>query len=165
MNDILYSPWRIKYILSEKENHCIFCLDHDESDDPKHFIIKRTKHSFVMLNAYPYNNGHIMIIPKKHCKSLQELDQDEISDLFNLVKETEMVVRAAYNPEGINIGINMGRAAGAGIDDHLHVHLVPRWNGDVNFMTVIGETRVIPEAFESAYSKLKEQFDNVERRK
>lgn len=162
MKDILYSPWRINYILSEKDDKCIFCVDPKTEKDSDHFIITRSKYSFVILNAYPYNNGHLMIVPNRHCSSLADLPEEEINDLFQLVTLTERVVRKAYNPDGINIGINLGKAAGAGIDDHLHVHLVPRWIGDVNFMTVIGGTRVIPEAFQKAYNQLKEQFDKVE---
>ncbi len=160
MSDILYSPWRIKYILSEKEDRCIFCGKPSEENDRKHFIIYRSAHSFVMINMYPYNNGHLMIVPNRHCSKLTDLPTEELNDLFQLLQTTEGIIRRCYNPEGINIGMNLGKAAGAGIDDHLHIHIVPRWVGDVNFMTVIGGTRVIPESFERAYDKLKEQFDN-----
>ena len=159
--DILYSPWRIKYILSEKEKGCIFCIKPKEEEDKKNLILYRSKHSFVIMNVYPYNNGHIMVVPNKHVPTLQQLNDEEIFDLFKLLQLSEKVIKEVYKPDGINIGMNLGKAAGAGIDEHLHIHIVPRWNGDVNFMTVVGGYRVIPEAFESSYYKLKEAFDNT----
>ncbi len=160
MSDILYSPWRLKYILSKETTECIFCLDSEKSKDQDHYIIYRSDHSFVMLNMFPYNNGHLLIVPNRHTASLSELNDEELFDLLRTLKRTERIVNRVYDPDGINIGLNLGRAAGAGIDKHLHIHLVPRWSGDVNFMTVTGGTRVIPEAFDRAYSQLKEQFDN-----
>ncbi len=158
----LYSPWRIDYILSEKEKGCIFCLKPNQDDDAKNGILFRGKLCFVILNLYPYNNGHIMVVPYKHVSSLYELSPEEINDLFSTVRIAEKVLRNCYRCEGMNIGINEGNAAGAGIAEHIHVHLVPRWVGDVNFMTVVGGKRVIPEAFEVTYRKLKEQFDKFE---
>lgn len=160
MNDVLYSPWRLKYILSEKDEKCIFCVKPSEKNDEKHLIPFRSEHSFVILNAYPYNNGHLMVVPNKHVSTLNQLNKTEIDDLFETVQLCERVIKQVYDPDGMNIGMNLGRAAGAGIDDHIHVHIVPRWNGDVNFMTAVSGTRVIPESFEQAFSKLKEQFDN-----
>lgn len=160
MNDILYSPWRLNYILSEKDKSCIFCCKPQDNDDEKHLILYRSTHSFVILNLYPYNNGHLMIVPNKHVSRLEELDNNEITDLFCLLRLTEKVLNKVYHPDGLNIGMNIGKAAGAGIDDHLHVHIIPRWNGDCNFMTSVNGTRVIPEAFEQTYSKIKEEFDN-----
>lgn len=160
MSDILYSPWRLKYILSKKDEDCIFCIKPPENDDEKHLILYRSKYCFVILNAFPYNNGHLMVVPNKHVSSLNELNKADINDLFQTVQLCEKVIIMVYDPDGINIGMNLGKAAGAGIDDHLHVHIVPRWNGDVNFMSAVGGTRVIPESFELSYAKLKEQFDN-----
>jgi len=117
------------------------------------------------MNVYPYNNGHLMVVPQKHVPNLNDLNQGEITDLFTTVQLTEKVLTKVYSPDGINIGMNLGKAAGAGIDEHLHVHIVPRWIGDVNFMSALGETRVIPESFETAYLKLKEQFDNAKTEK
>ena len=159
--NILYSPWRIKYILSEKEKGCIFCIKPSEDNDEKNLILYRSKHSFVIMNIYPYNNGHIMAVPMRHTSTLQDLSDEELFDLMKTVKLSEKVIKTVYHPDGMNIGINLGKAAGAGIDEHLHIHIVPRWNGDVNFMTVVGGFRVIPEAFESSYIKLKEAFDNT----
>ena len=160
MNDILYSPWRLQYILSNKDKECIFCVKPSENSDEKHLILHRSEYCFVIMNIFPYNNGHLMVVPNRHVPNLNELDKKEIDDQFETVQLCEKVITKVYNPDGINIGMNLGKAAGAGIDEHLHVHIVPRWNGDVNFMTAISGTRVIPESFEQAYSKLKEQFDN-----
>ncbi|MCD4795729.1 MAG: HIT domain-containing protein [Candidatus Cloacimonetes bacterium] len=160
MKDILYSPWRIKYILSKKEKECIFCLKPSAEHDEKHLILYRSKNSFVIMNAFPYNNGHLMVVPNKHASELNDLSTDEICNLFETVRLCEKVLKKVYSPDGLNIGLNLGKSAGAGIDDHLHVHIVPRWSGDVNFMTTTAGTRVIPESFEKAYKQLKEQFDN-----
>jgi ATP adenylyltransferase len=161
MSDILYAPWRIKYILSNRDKKCIFCLRPSAENDAKHFILHRANHSFVILNMYPYNNGHLMVIPFKHVSSLNDLKNAELADLFQTVQLCEKVLKAHYNPDGINIGLNLGRAAGAGIDTHLHVHIIPRWNGDVNFMTAVNGTRVIPESFERTYSQLKKHFESA----
>ena len=158
--DVLYSPWRMDYILSEKDNKCIFCLKPNEQDDKRHLILFRSEYSFVIMNLYPYNNGHLMVVPNKHVSKLSNISKIELNDLFETVQLTEKMINKTYNPDGINIGMNLGKAAGAGIDQHLHVHLIPRWNGDVNFMTAINTTRVIPESFDKAYFRLKEQFDN-----
>jgi len=160
MSDILYSPWRLQYILSNKDKECIFCVKPSEDNDKKHLILFRSNFCFVIMNIFPYNNGHLMVVPSKHVPNLNGLNQEEINDLFQTVQLCENVITKVYNPDGLNIGMNLGKAAGAGIDEHIHVHIVPRWNGDVNFMSAIGGTRVIPESFEQAYSKLKEQFDN-----
>ena len=160
MSDILYSPWRLQYILSNKDQECIVCIKPSENNDEKHLILYRSELSFVIMNIFPYNNGHLMVVPKKHTPNLNGLNKEEIDDLFETVQLCENVITKVYSPEGLNMGMNLGKAAGAGIDEHLHVHIVPRWNGDLNFMTAISGTRVIPESFEQAYSKLKEQFDN-----
>lgn len=160
MNDVLYSPWRLQYILGEKEKGCIFCIKPEQNKDQDHLILYRNSLSYVIMNLYPYNNAHLMAVPYRHVSNLNELNTEEITDLFLTVRLCERVLKRVYRCEGINVGINLGKAAGAGIEDHLHVHLVPRWLGDCNFMTVTGGTRIIPESFESAYSKLKEVFDN-----
>jgi ATP adenylyltransferase len=155
----MFTPWRKKYILSTKSDKCIFCAD--ESKDEENMVVYRSEYCFVIINKYPYNNGHLMVVPNRHIKQLNDLAEVEMTDLFNIVKLTEKVIIKEYNPEGINIGINIGKAAGAGIDEHLHVHLVPRWNGDTNFMTTISETRVIPEDLNETYNLVKNQFNNV----
>ena len=158
--NILYSPWRLQYILSAKQNSCIFCFDNNDKD-LDHFVVYRTKHSFVILNLFPYNNGHIMVVPNRHISSLSELSEDELHDLFDTVRLGEIVIKNVYKPEGINVGINLGKAAGAGVDAHLHVHILPRWLGDSGFITSISGTRVIPEEFSRTYKIIKEGFDNV----
>lgn len=164
-NDLLYAPWRLNYILSEKENTCIFCLAQDQKSDEKHLIVYRSTLCFVIMNMYPYNNGHLMVVPQRHIKELSELRQEELGDLFSTVALSERVIKKVYRPEGLNVGINLGKAAGAGVESHLHVHILPRWLGDANFMTTVGATRVIPESFERAYTVLKEQFDNEAKEK
>lgn len=161
----LYSPWRLDYILSDKTDSCIFCCIPEASDDAKNLIPFRSRHCFVMLNLYPYNNGHVMVVPYKHVSSLSQLSKAVLNDLFATVQLTESVLNKVYKCEGMNIGINIGKAAGAGIDGHVHVHLVPRWNGDCNFMTVVGGKRVIPEAFEVAYKKINKAFQTVMQKK
>lgn len=161
MSKYLYSPWRLQYILSEKEKSCIFCVKPKENEDEKHLILYRTTFSFVIMNVFPYNNGHLMVVPKKHVSSLNGLTTEELNDLFQLVRLTEQVLTNVYHCDGLNIGLNLGKAAGAGIDEHLHVHLVPRWNGDCNFMHSINGTRVLPEAFDTAYCRIKEEFDKI----
>ena len=158
--DIIHSPWRLQYILSKKGKECIFCLKPEAGNDEKHFIAYRSDHCFVILNVFPYNNGHIMVVPNRHADSLNSLKKHELNDLFATVQLSEKVLNQVYDPDGMNIGINLGKAAGAGIEQHIHVHLVPRWNGDVNFMSALGGVRVIPESFERAYKLIKEQFDN-----
>ena len=165
MSDILYSPWRLQYVLSKKSEECIFCVKPSEDNDKKHLILYRSESCFVIMNIFPYNNGHLMVVPTKHVPTLNGLNKEEINDLFETVQLCENVITKVYSPDGMNIGMNLGKAAGAGIDEHIHVHIVPRWNGGVNFMSAIGGTRVIPESFDQAYSKLKEQFDNAKTEK
>ena len=139
MSDILYSPWRLQYILSEKEDGCIFCTKPSKKEDKKHLILYRSVHSFVIMNMFPYNNGHLLVVPIQHVSRLNDLDPEEISDLFQTVQLCEKILEKTYSPDGMNIGLNLGRAAGAGIEEHLHVHIVPRWRDDHNFMTVMAD--------------------------
>ncbi|MEA2104340.1 MAG: HIT domain-containing protein [Candidatus Cloacimonadota bacterium] len=156
----LYSPWRIDYILREKEKGCIFCNKPADENDEKHLILKRGLHSYIIMNLYPYNNAHLMVVPFRHVNDLTDLNDDEILEVFRMTKIAEIGLKKAYNPDGFNIGINIGKAAGAGISDHLHIHIVPRWNGDTNFITTIGETRVIPENMQVAFQKLKKALND-----
>lgn len=160
LNRYLYSPWRLDYILSTKADDCIFCCSQDNNCDNKNYIVHRSKFSFVMLNLYPYNNGHVMVIPNRHVSTLTEIPEKELFDLISLIKKTEMILKKLYNCEGLNVGANIGKAAGAGVDQHIHFHMVPRWNGDCNFMTAIGGIRIIPEEFDKAFTKLKAAFAN-----
>ncbi len=157
----LYSPWRLDYIQGDKPQDCILCRFRDSSEDEGNLIVYRGTASYVMLNRYPYNNGHIMLVPHPHVKNLGDLPPEVMSELGRLLQISERVLTNAYNCEGINVGINLGRAAGAGIDEHLHIHLVPRWNGDCNFMSVIGGKRVIPEAFELSYRRLRLEYEKL----
>jgi ATP adenylyltransferase len=155
----LYSPWRLDYILSGKCDGCLFCCKPGAEEDRKNLIVYRSRHCYVIINLFPYNNGHIMVVPLKHAPNLSELPKAVLNDLFATVQLAESVLYDVYKCEGMNIGMNIGKAGGAGVDGHLHVHLVPRWNGDCNFMTTIGGERVIPESFDSAWKKLKSAFD------
>ena len=159
--DVLWAPWRMEYILSDqKEAGCIFCPGPDRDLDEARVILHVGTHSMVMMNRYPYINGHLLVAPCRHVPDLDGLSADEALDLLFTVRRSIRVLRAAMRPEGFNVGINLGRVAGAGVEEHLHFHLVPRWNGDTNCMTVLGEVRVIPEHLQETYRKLKPLFEN-----
>jgi len=153
----LYSPWRYPYLIEQEKKGCIFCIE--PGKDMERLVLYRSKHSFVIMNLYPYNNGHVMVVPNRHLCSLNDLSKDESADLFSTLCLSELIIKQKYNTDGLNIGINLGKAAGAGIDDHLHIHVVPRWFGDSNYMTTTAEVRVIPEDFQQAYINLKKLFD------
>ena len=138
----IYAPWRMEFIRSEKPEGCIFCRESLRSDD---LVLFEGNTAFVMANRYPYISGHLMIIPFRHISQLEDLLSEEKLEIFNLQEMAIRVLKKAMSPDGFNIGINLGKVAGAGIDDHIHVHIVPRWSGDANFMSVVGEVRVIPE--------------------
>jgi ATP adenylyltransferase len=161
--DHLWAPWRMEYILESQEPNpvCIFCSFPAENSDPKNLIAYRSEHCFVMLNKFPYNNGHLMIIPFKHEADLTRLADDIIIDLHHTLSKSIRVLQQVFNPHGWNIGINLGRTAGAGIEDHLHYHLVPRWNGDTNFMPVLADTKVLSEALAKTWEKLNRAFINL----
>ncbi len=153
----IFAPWRIGYIQGPKEQGCVFCRLAKDAPSNKNFILKKNKNTFVMLNLYPYTSGHLMIIPYKHTAVLAELDDETSVELMNEMKVWTEIVKKKLKAEGCNVGMNLGQAAGAGIADHLHVHIVPRWVGDENFMPIIGETKVLPDSMESIYLKLKEE--------
>ena len=151
----LWSPWRMKYIKENKsEEGCVFCKELARLDGPENLIVFRGKFSFVILNRYPYTSGHLMILPFEHRSSIEDLDALTRTEIIELTNISIQVLREIYHPEGFNIGMNIGEAAGAGIAEHLHMHVVPRWQGDTNFMTSLGQTRVLPEALEETYSKI-----------
>jgi ATP adenylyltransferase len=158
MGKNLWAPWRMEYILSEKTNECIFCLDKEETNDKSKLILARSFLSFVIMNRYPYNNGHLMVAPFKHLPAIEALDEDTALDMFMLLKKSVSILRMCLRPEGFNVGINVGKVGGAGIEDHLHIHIVPRWNGDTNFMPVLGDVRVMPEHLDDTYNKLLPHF-------
>lgn len=152
----VWSPWRMKYIMhQEYTTECVFCKALQQPDSPENLIVARGKLSFVILNRFPYTSGHVMVVPYAHQPVLALLDRDIRSELLEMITIAEMVLTKEYNAEGFNIGANIGAAAGAGIADHLHFHIVPRWAGDTNFMSTLGETRVIPEMLEKTFERLK----------
>jgi len=151
----IWAPWRSKFIYSRKRKGCIFCIADKSKDNDDHFVIKKTKLSFMMLNIFPYNNGHIMIAPKAHKGDLKALSGNELKDLMILLRDATALLDKTLKPHGYNIGINLGKKAGAGFPGHLHIHIVPRWEGDTNFMPVVAETKIISESLHSLYKRLK----------
>lgn len=158
--DYLWTPWRYAYITgAKKEQGCVFCLKKDEQDDHKSWIVYRGAHCYVCLNAFPYTSGHVMVIPYDHVDELQKLSREAAHELTDLCQLTEAVLRTLYHPEGINLGMNIGAAAGAGVAGHIHMHVLPRWVADANFMTVVGETRVLPESLDVTWERMKREFE------
>ena len=150
----LWAPWRMEYIESEKPDQCIFCAALVSDDDAAKHVLHRGERCFVMLNAYPYTSGHLMVAPNDHVDSLEELDDETLLELMTLTQLSLAAIREVYGPEGFNLGVNQGKVAGAGVEDHVHLHVVPRWAGDTNFMPVVSVTKVLPESLGHAYSKL-----------
>ena len=151
----LWAPWRMPYIKGPKSGECVFCSKPAWEDDESAGIVNRGEHSFVMLNAFPYTNGHLMISPYLHTGTIEDLDQPTLLELMTLSQRSLAALRSAYRPEGFNVGLNLGKVAGAGFDDHVHLHVVPRWGADSNFMPVIGNARVLPELLGDSYRALK----------
>ncbi|PYP83473.1 MAG: HIT family hydrolase [Blastocatellia bacterium AA13] len=157
--DHLWSPWRYKYIASAAPNAgCVFCRARDGKDDRESFVVWRGAQTFIILNIFPYTSGHLMIVPFEHEASLAALDEATTTEMMETAKRAQIAIVAEYRPDGFNIGMNLGAAAGAGIAEHLHLHVVPRWTGDANFVSIIGETRVLPEDLVVTYEKLKKHF-------
>lgn len=151
----IWAPWRSQFIYNRRKKGCIFCHGRDSKTDKKSFVLKRTANSFSMLNVYPYNNGHVMVAPKRHKRALRDLTTEELTDLMLLLNQTIDVIDKALKPDGYNIGINIGKTAGAGYPGHVHIHIVPRWAGDTNFMPVLSNTKVISESLSCLYRRLK----------
>lgn len=154
----IWAPWRIEYIEMEKQRGCILCQKPAQDKDTENYILFRASLNFVMLNAYPYNPGHLLVAPFRHVAGLEEMTEKERTEHFNIVTRSVEVLKKVLNPEGFNLGINLGKSAGAGIEDHIHSHIVPRWQGDTNFMTTVGDVRVMPQALADSYEKLKGGF-------
>ena len=159
---IIWAPWRIEYVTREKEEGCIFCEKPKERKDRENLILYRGESGYIILNRYPYSNGHVMALPYRHTKDLSELNDVERLELMDLTIKCVEILKV-MTPDGFNIGMNLGRAAGAGIDDHLHFHVVPRWKGDTNFMPVLGDVKVMPEYLDETYLKLSKQLKSMKR--
>lgn len=159
--DHLWTPWRMPYLRGEEPlpADCLFCIKPQESDSEAH-IVHRGELCYVILNRFPYNNGHLMVAPYAHVATLEDLEAETAAELMSLTQLSLRVLRQAYHPEGFNVGANIGSAAGAGVVDHVHVHIVPRWAGDTNYMTSVGETRVIPEWMHQVYDRLRPLFEH-----
>ena len=157
--DYLWTPWRYAYVsTAEKTVGCVFCDAVTAGDDEKTLIVHRAKHCFVILNAYPYTPGHVMVVPYAHLDQLRNLPPEAANEMMSLSQRLESVLRDVYHPDGINLGMNIGKAAGAGIAGHIHMHILPRWVADANFMTVVGETRILPESLDQTWKRLTEAF-------
>jgi ATP adenylyltransferase len=154
--DFLFTPWRYAYVTgAEKTQECLFCWAAAQQNDEKALVVHRAQHCFIMLNAFPYTSGHVMVVPYQHTDQLQTLASPAAYELVELTQKMEGVLRELYKPDGLNLGMNIGKAAGAGVAGHIHMHILPRWVADSNFMTAVGETRVLPEALETTYRRIK----------
>jgi ATP adenylyltransferase len=155
----MWAPWRMSYISNTVTlEGCIFCKAWEEDNDRERLVLARSEHVLIMLNRYPYTGGHLMVVPARHVSDMNDLSDTELLDLMHGVRRAHNLLQATAGPHGFNIGINLGKAGGAGIEDHLHVHIVPRWNGDTNFMSVLGDVRVIPEGLMETYDQLAKEL-------
>ena len=158
----IWAPWRMEYINAPQETgkqHCFLCID--PKDDESALVLLRKERAFAVMNRYPYANGHVMVVPQRHVGLIEEITDDESLDIMGLVRLVSSALRGSFSAQGLNIGMNVGKAAGAGLEEHLHIHIVPRWFGDTNFMPVIGETKVISEHLYESYRKLKEKVHEL----
>ncbi|MCD4655076.1 HIT domain-containing protein [bacterium] len=156
--DIKLAPWRMKYLEGSGISNCFVCEALKQKPDPKNLVLIKTENTAVMLNRYPYNNGHLMIVPLAHVPNLQLLNKLVLCEMMLWIKTSESILQKIYKPDGFNIGINIGTAAGAGLDSHLHIHILPRWSGDTNFMTTVADIRVIPEELPVTWNRLEPHF-------
>ena len=156
----LWAPWRAGFILSKKEKGCIFCKRLKEKDSVKNLIIYRGKKAMVILNKFPYNAGHTMIVPIRHVGQIEKLRQDEVVEFMELTQKAVVIIKNILKPTSMNLGMNLGKASGAGVPGHLHMHIIPRWTGDTNFMPIIGKTKVVSIPLEPIYKKLRKEFTN-----
>jgi ATP adenylyltransferase len=154
----IWAPWRVEYIRMPKPEGCILCQKLLESEDESNLIVSRGRKNFVIMNRYPYNPGHLMVAPYRHIATPEDLTDEELGEHYQIVRDCLRVLRGLFNPPGFNLGMNLGKVSGAGIDQHIHTHIVPRWQGDTNFMPVIAGTKVISEALADTYKKLKSEF-------
>ena len=156
--ELIWAPWRMEYIRMDKSGGCILCEKPREDTDEANYILHRAVNNFIMLNSYPYNPGHLLVASYRHIGSLEALTEEERNEHFEMVSRSIRVLRGAFNPGGFNIGANMGKVAGTGIDDHFHSHIVPRWQGDTNYVPVLADVRVVPQALAETYEILKGKF-------
>jgi ATP adenylyltransferase len=163
MTEYLWTPWRLQYVAGAKHTGCIFCAAVAQQNDRETFIVHRGQRSFVMLNKYPYNNGHLMVVPYEHTAELAALNVETHSELMALIAQSIQWLKLSARPDGFNVGLNLGKSAGAGIIEHLHFHVVPRWTGDTNFMTITSETRVIPEWLDETWARLRAVINHEQR--
>jgi len=161
--DRLWAPWRMEYILGNRPDECVFCTAPREGDDAKNLILYRGRLCYVIMNLYPYNNGHLMVIPYQHDETMEAMPDNTLAESAVLVRECCRIIRAAMNPKGFNVGLNVGDAAGAGIKEHLHFHVVPRWYGDTNYMAVMDDVRVMPQHLRETYEVLRPGFEELKR--
>ncbi len=162
--DHLFSPWRYQYLRSSSKpssDGCVFCRVAQSEDDEAELVVHRGELNFVVLNRYPYTNGHAMVIPYQHVSTLEDASADEVEEMMRLTRRLEAALRKLYEPDGVNIGMNIGRAAGAGVAGHIHMHALPRWFADANFVTVIGETRILPEELGVSWKRLREELTGL----
>jgi ATP adenylyltransferase len=157
--DYLWSPWRYQYVSkSGPASGCIFCVKSSEQRDDENYVVHRAARNFVILNIYPYSTGHLMIAPYEHLATLGAAEEEVAAEMMQLARQAEIHLREIYRPQGLNLGMNVGESAGAGVPGHIHMHVLPRWVGDTNFMTTVGETRVLPESLPVTYQKLRKAF-------
>jgi ATP adenylyltransferase len=155
--DFIWSPWRYDYLASygDRRPVCVFCIDEDPSRDAERLVVLRAEHNFVILNLFPYTSGHLMIAPYEHLNTITVSKPPQLAEMMNLAQRSVSALKRVYNPDGFNLGMNLGEAAGAGVREHFHFHVVPRWTGDANFMSITGETRVLPEELSTTYERVK----------
>jgi len=158
----IWSPWRMSYIQDDKRNsECAFCTELSQPDGPSNLIAYRGERVFLILNRFPYNSGHLMVVPYEHKATLEELDPETRAEIMELANLATRVLQSVYHPHGFNLGVNVGTAAGAGILEHVHMHILPRWSGDTNFISTLGATRVLPESLEDTFRRVKEGIEKL----
>lgn len=162
--DRLWAPWRMGYIVNNSKDHtsCFLCEARKQNDDRKNYVLYRGRHSYVIMNLYPYNNGHLLVVPYAHVPDMNALSIDALTDLMKCTQDSLNALKQDMNPEGFNIGINIGKVAGAGLPEHMHIQIVPRWTGDTSYLTVFDETRVMPELLNGTYDRLRPYFEKIE---
>jgi ATP adenylyltransferase len=150
-----FTPWRYPYLMSSRSDEgCVFCAIRDSAADRENLVLRRGLHCYIVINRYPYSNGHVMVVPFEHCALLESVSVPARAEMIELAAQCESALRSCYNPGGFNLGMNVGKSAGAGIAEHIHLHVLPRWGGDTNFISVVGGTRIIPEALHDTYERL-----------